>query len=101
MSLQSIPFLLKKGSLNHRLPSGPLVIAIRLSPICESSIIIVVVGEVVGEVVTIDNVVVVLVRVVVVVIGFIVIVVAGVEDVVVDIDVATEVIADVDVVILV
>jgi hypothetical protein len=37
--------------LNHRLPSGPLVIATRLSPICGSSVIIVVVGEVVVKVV--------------------------------------------------
>ena len=89
------PIFLKKGSLNQRLPSGPLVIAISDSPRGGPSVIIVVVGDVVGEVVIIDNVVVVLVRVVGVVIGFIVIVVAGVEDVVVDIDVVTEVIADV------
>jgi hypothetical protein len=42
---------LKKGSLNHRLPSGPLVIAIREDPIGGPSVIIVVVGEVVVKVV--------------------------------------------------
>ena len=45
------PIFLKKGSLNHRLPSGPLVIAIREDPIGGPSVIIVVVGEVVVKVV--------------------------------------------------
>ena len=45
------PIFSKGGSVNHKFPSGPLVIAIRLSPICGSSVIIVVVGEVVVKVV--------------------------------------------------
>jgi hypothetical protein len=45
------PIFLKKGSLNHRLPSGPLVIAISDSPRGGPSVIIVVVGEVVVKVV--------------------------------------------------